>query len=259
MVLPSSCRQELVRQQQEREQLAACTFSPAVDPRSKALFDSGVRYGCGPLMAGGGAATCSAAQAASMDAAVWQQLRVLHSAGLRASTAAAVLSRSVSRVGCSSGDLACGIAGTSGCHTGAPPQPGAQDEQGCSASFVTAKELDSGAAATAPPAQLAGSALPAALDSAPLALQRQQSAPAQVTPGCERLVASPVKASDRLYAHARDLQRRQRDAQNEQAHVRQAPREAVGIVRKQAAAIASRFTAGLTGARKGVSRARAVQ
>ncbi|KAL4440546.1 hypothetical protein ABPG75_003547 [Micractinium tetrahymenae] len=248
-------RRERVRQQQEREQLAACTFQPEVDPRSQALFESGVRYGCGSLMAGGGGAASSAAPAASMDAAVRQQLQVLHSAGLRASTAAAVLSRSVSRVGClGGGGEGAPMGGTGGTSGGAGRETGmvlplAEQDEECSAGFATAEGSSAGGAAwlvgagagaslpqgapagirqqhpsvtqtvsgLTPPAQLAGAAMPAALASAsqPPA-HRQLSMPSPG--GCVRLVASPVRASDRLYGHARDLQQRQRLARSEREH-----------------------------------------
>lgn len=190
-------RQAWLRHQQEQESLACCTFKPAVDLHSARMFAEGVRYGSGRMVVCGPAASGSTA----LDESVRKQLHLLHSAGLNAAAAAAMMSAQ-SRLDSSRR--------MDGEPTG--------DATGMLADSEDAwLSCQSGA--------IAGAALPQAVS--PPAAVAPPSAPAQhpgpplsgASPSAVSLSASPLKASIRLYAHSRELHERQRQAQLLQTQV----------------------------------------
>lgn len=187
-------RQAVQRAEQEREALSGCTFRPAVDDRSQRMFIRGLRYGGSGQAVGG-----PPSSAASLDEEVRRQLELLHSAGLNAAAAAAVLAGQ-------------GAGGPGGAEREVPgeAQPGGTESQ----------------PASGPPGQLgelAGAAIPAALQGGPSSPPRRPPsgsvAPAGLllSPGVS---GRPLSASARLYAHAINLQERQRQAAALQEQVR---------------------------------------
>lgn len=176
------------RAEQEREALAPCTFRPAVDPKSQRMFATGVRYGGSRSMAGGPAGS------PSMDQAVHRQLLLLHSAGLNAAAAAAVLASQ-----------------------GLVP---ADDEPAEGGGNVPPGQLLQPEPDPADPKQahlgnLSGAAIPTVLQQAATSPARRQLSTASTTAAAlssPAVVGRPLSASARLYAHAVDLQGRQRQA-----------------------------------------------
>lgn len=184
-------RQAWQRHQQEQEALAGCTFAPAIDPASARMVQQGVRYG------GSGMLVCSpAAGSASQDEAVRQQLQLLHRAGLNASASAALLTSQGSAHAASNDATAAD--GGANARAGAAPVPGGPCE---------APPADSGDAWEA---ALAGPFSPSALRQAAPARPAARQRPPSAGASWGGRGGSPLKASERLYAHARDLQERQR-------------------------------------------------
>lgn len=166
------------RAEQEHEALAYCTFHPAVDARSQRMFASGVRYGGSRVVAGG----------PSVDEAVHRQLRLLHSAGLNAAAAAAVLA---------------GQGLVSADDEPAEPASGSQPAQA---------DLAAGEPVPTQPGDLSGAVIPSVLQQAAPSPTRRQLSPASsvATALLSPAVAGrPLSASARLYAHAVDLHGRQ--------------------------------------------------
>ncbi|PRW39317.1 pathogenesis-related genes transcriptional activator [Chlorella sorokiniana] len=178
------------RAEQEREALAPCTFRPAVDARSQRMFASGVRYGGSRLVAGG----------PSVEEAVHRQLRLLHSAGLNAAAAAAVLASQGLVSADAEQDQPEGD--TPATTASQPAQPEA----------APAEEEPKGAQHD----DLSGATIPSVLQQAAASpTRRQLDAAASNTPGALLGLAAagrPLSASARLYAHAVNLQERQRQA-----------------------------------------------
>ena len=182
-------RQAAQRAEQEREAMAGCTFRPAVDARSQRMFARGLRYGVSGMAVGG-----PPSGAASLDEEVRRQLELLHSAGLNAAAAAAVLAGQGAGVpGGAEQDVP---GGAEACQPDAAPEPPGQL------------------------GELAGAAIPAALQQGPPSPVRR---PPSGSPAAAGLLLSPgvsgrpLSASARLFAHAIDLQERQRQAATLQA------------------------------------------
>jgi len=177
------------RAEQEHEALAPCTFRPAVDPKSQRMFARGVRYGSSRVVAGG----------SSVDEVVHRQLRLLHSAGLNAAAAAAVLAGQ----GLVSADSEL-----------AEPEIGAA-LNGIQAAKPEPAEAGAPPPVAANPGDFSGAAIPSVLQYAAISpTRRQLSATSRIAGALlsPAIAGRPLSASARLYAHAVDLQGRQRQA-----------------------------------------------
>ena len=220
---PPSRRCAALREQQEQQALSGCTFSPSIDPRSAALARQGVRYGTG------GSRTATAASCSGLDEAVLLQLQALHGAGLNALAAADLLvAAGAAQTGCAGTGLGNGGGENA---AGQPPMDAPGDAAASSDAVTAASSLSSAAEGGAagqpgprrsdPASALAGACLPAAVLSPGAAQARREPA---AGPGAARLASrglnSVLRASDRLYAHALNMQARQRQAPLELQHVR---------------------------------------